>query len=95
MPYQKDGKRDYKREYKEYHGKPEQIKNRDKRNKARAEMEEEHGDLTGKDVDHKKPLIKGGSNEKDNLRLQDPSENRSVAKTKKKGTQKQKMKGNG
>lgn len=28
-------KRDYKKEYREYHGKPEQIKRRDARNKAR------------------------------------------------------------
>lgn len=30
--------RDYKKEYREYQGKPEQIKNRAKRNKARREM---------------------------------------------------------
>lgn len=30
--------RDYKKEYKNYHSKPEQIKNRAKRNKARREM---------------------------------------------------------
>lgn len=90
MPYMKNGKRDYDREYKEYHGKPEQIKNRDKRNKARADMEEKHGDLTGKDVGHKKALIKGGSNDMSNLRVEDKSKNRSVAKTKK-----NKMKGNG
>lgn len=95
MPYQRNGVRQYKKEYEEYHSKPEQIKNRAKRNKARAEMEEEHGDLTGKDVGHKKALIKGGSNDPENLRLEEPSHNRSVAKTKKKGTQKQRMKGNG
>lgn len=31
--------RDYKKEYRTYHGTPEQITNRSKRNKARREME--------------------------------------------------------
>ena len=30
--------RDYKKEYKDYHGKPEQIANRSSRNKARRKM---------------------------------------------------------
>ncbi len=47
--------RDYAKEYKTYHGKPEQIKRRDARNKARALMEKKglvrKGD--GLHVDHK------------------------------------------
>jgi hypothetical protein len=47
--------RNYKAEYKEYHGKPEQVKNRASRNKSRAIMEKKgkvhKGD--GKEVDHK------------------------------------------
>lgn len=70
--------RDYKKEYKEYHGKPEQIKNRAKRNSARAKMKAagkvRKGD--GKEVDHKKPLSKGGSNKKNNLRVVSRSTNR-------------------
>lgn len=63
--------RDYKKEYRDYHGKPEQIKKRDMRNKARRMMEKEgrvrKGD--GKEVDHKVPLSKGGSNSRRNLRI--------------------------
>jgi len=64
-------KRDYKKEYREYHGKPEQIKRRDARNKARRMMEKEgrgrKGD--GREGDHKVPLSKGGSNSRRNLRV--------------------------
>jgi hypothetical protein len=48
-------KRDYKKEYQEYHGKPSQIKDRASRNKARAQAVKNgsarKGD--GKEVDHK------------------------------------------
>lgn len=71
--------RDYKAEYKNYQGKPEQIANRTKRNKARADAMKDgrasKGD--GKDVDHKKPLSKGGSNAKSNTRVVSKSTNRS------------------
>lgn len=71
--------RDYKAEYKNYQGKPEQIKNRAKRNAARHQLEAQgrvhKGD--GKDVDHKKPLIKGGSTAASNLRVQSVHANRS------------------
>lgn len=70
--------RDYKKEYREYHSKPEQIRNRAKRNAARREMEEDgrvhKGD--GKDVDHKHALINGGSNRESNLRVVSRSANR-------------------
>ena len=58
--------RDYVKEYKEYHAKPKQIKNRAARNKARKILGLKPGD--GREVDHKKPLSKGGSNTKKNLR---------------------------
>ena len=67
-------KRDYKKEYKEYHGKPEQIEARAARNAARAEMGLSKGDK--REVDHIKPLSKGGSNSKKNLRVVARSTNR-------------------
>lgn len=77
-------KRNYKKEYANYQGKPEQIKNRSERNQARAAMEKagkvHKGD--GKDVDHKNPLIKGGSNSTSNLQVQSKHANRSYARTK-------------
>ena len=64
--------RDYKKEYENYHSKPEQIQNRSERNQARGLLASaglvHKGD--GKDVDHKKPLSKGGSNARSNLRVQ-------------------------
>jgi hypothetical protein len=83
MPYSKNGKRDYKREYEEYHADDKQKKNRAKRNAARRELEKEgvvrKGD--GKDVDHKRPLSKGGGNGRSNLRAVEASKNRSFART--------------
>lgn len=72
-------KRNYKKEYANYQGRPEQIANRSKRNKARREMEKEVGKtaLKGKDVDHKVPLSKGGSNSRRNLQVTSVSYNRS------------------
>lgn len=71
--------RDYKKEYANYHSRPEQIRNRAKRNAARRELMDEgrvrKGD--GKDVDHKRPLDKGGSNARSNLRVMSKSANRS------------------
>ena len=71
-------KRNYKKEYKEYHSKPEQRQNRSKRNMARREMMKKglvkKGD--GKEVDHIKPLSKGGSNGKKNLRVVSRKTNR-------------------
>ncbi len=78
--------RDYKKEYENYQGKPEQIKNRAARNAARSTMAKKglvkKGD--GKDVDHIKPLAKGGSN-KTGLRVVSKSANRSFARTKNAG----------
>lgn len=67
-------KRDYKKEYKDYHSKPEQKKNRAARNKARKDMGLKVGDP--REVDHKKPLAKGGSNKKSNLRVVSRTTNR-------------------
>jgi hypothetical protein len=48
-------KRDYKREYEQYHGRPAQIRQRASRNRARALMIRKHGKaaLTNHDVDHR------------------------------------------
>lgn len=72
-------KRDYKSEYANYHGQPEQIKKRAERVKARR-MLEKTGAVTkgdGKDVDHKKPLRSGGTTTKSNLRVRSMKANRS------------------
>lgn len=76
--------RNYAKEYANYQGSPEQIKNRAARNSARAEMVKKgvvkKGD--GKDVDHKRPIVKGGGNGASNLRAVPASQNRSFARTK-------------
>jgi hypothetical protein len=81
MPYV-NKPRPYKKEYDTYQGKPEQIKNRAKRNAARAELTKEgkvsKGD--GKDVDHTKPLSKGGTSARGNLKVKSASSNRSFSR---------------
>jgi len=71
-------KRNYAMEYRNYHGKPKQRKERAKRTKAREQMikkgKVKKGD--GKDIDHKKALRHGGSNGINNLRVRNKSENR-------------------
>lgn len=81
MPYV-NKPRPYAKEYEQYQGTPAQIKNRAKRNAARSEMEKAgrvaKGD--GKDVDHKKPLSKGGSTSKSNLAVKTAGANRSFSR---------------
>ena len=64
-------KRDYKKEYEQYHSKEKQKKNRALRNNARRTAEKQgrvhKGD--GKEVDHKKSLDKGGSNSQSNWQI--------------------------
>lgn len=67
-------KRDYRKEYDEYHGKAGQRKNRAARNRARTKMGLKKGDP--REVDHKNPLSKGGSNGKKNLRVTSRAVNR-------------------
>ena len=66
--------RDYKKEYREYHSKPEQIHKRSLRNQARRKMGLKTGDP--REVDHVKPLDKGGSNKRSNLRITSRRANR-------------------
>ena len=69
--------RDYKKEYANYHGKPEQIKKRAGRVKARRLMIKKVGKaaLQNKDVDHKDR--NANNNAYSNLRIQTKKENRS------------------
>jgi 5-methylcytosine-specific restriction endonuclease McrA len=60
-------KRDYAKEYKDFHGTPEQIA-------ARAKLGLSVGDK--RECDHKNPISNGGSNRKDNLRAVARSTNR-------------------
>ena len=75
-------KRDYRQEYDAYQGTDEQKRNRAKRNSARRKLAREgrvsKGD--GKDVDHKKPISKGGTNGGSNLRVVDSAKNRSFSR---------------
>jgi hypothetical protein len=70
--------RNYREEYDNYHGKPEQIANRAKRVQARRDVEKKVGKaaIAGKDVDHKKPLRNGGTNAPSNLRVATVKANR-------------------
>lgn len=66
--------RDYKKEYDSYHKKKEQKENRAKRNAARKKLGLKKGDK--REVDHKKPLSKGGTNSLKNLRVVSRKTNR-------------------
>lgn len=70
-------KRNYAREYAQFHGKPEEIARRSSRNKARRIMAKngsvKKGD--GRDVDHKN--MNPMDNRRSNLRVQSKSVNRS------------------
>lgn len=66
--------RDYEREYKLYHGKPEHIRERSARNKARRLLKLTVGDP--READHIKPLSRGGTNARKNLRAVSRATNR-------------------
>ena len=68
--------RDYKREYKNYHSRPEQRKNRSSRNLARRLMKKKLGikKIRGKDIDHKDKNPR--NNSRSNLRVRSISANR-------------------
>ena len=71
-------------EYESYGSRPDVMKKRAMRNAARRQAIRDgvvkKGD--GKDIDHIKPVSKGGTNAKSNLRAVPASENRSFARTK-------------
>tara|TARA_R100001463_G_scaffold131955_1_gene192284 strand:- start:222 stop:446 length:225 start_codon:yes stop_codon:yes gene_type:complete len=68
--------RDYKKEYENYHKKPEQRRRNDARKAARRLMVKKHGKakLAGKDIDHKDRNPKNNSTS--NLRIQSRKTNR-------------------
>lgn len=66
--------RNYKKEYREYHGKPENIKDRAKRNAARRLLGLKKGDP--READHKVAIKNGGGNSKENLRVVSRTTNR-------------------
>jgi hypothetical protein len=69
---------------KAFNARPEEVKKRALRNKARADYEKKHGDLPASvDVDHKKMMKDGGSNSASNLRAVSQTENRGWRKGKK------------
>lgn len=70
-------KRDYKKEYREYHSKPAQIKNRAMRNQARTKLGLNVGDP--READHRKPLSEGGTNHGNNLQAISRTKNRKKA----------------
>lgn len=78
ISYQKEKSWDHK------HKGGKRIKDRAERNKARAMVVKAKGKaaVKGKDVDHIKPLVKGGTTSLMNLAAVAPSKNRSFKRTK-------------
>ena len=73
-------KRNYKKEYANYHSKPVQKANRAGRNAARKIVKKAGVNTAGKDVAHKNGNPR--DNRRGNLTLQRPAQNRSFARTK-------------
>lgn len=71
----KKKKRNYKKEYKNYHSKPAAKKQRARNNKANRDAGT-YGNGDGKDIAHSKPKAKGET------KKQSPSKNRSFPRTK-------------
>jgi len=78
MPYVNKA-RPYKKEYEQQVARGEHPL-RMERQKARRAMDAKGVSRVGKDIDHKKPLSKGGSNSMANLILRSPSSNRSFSR---------------
>lgn len=71
---QTNGKRDYKHAYK-LQKKTGETEDQIERQKARREYDKKKIDRSGKDIDHIKPLRKGGKTVPGNLRLRNKSAN--------------------
>ena len=78
MPYVTKS-RPYKKEYEQQVARGEHPLRMD-RQTARRAMDAKGVNRTGKDIDHKKPLSKGGTNAASNLTLKSPSANRSFSR---------------
>jgi hypothetical protein len=67
-----------KKHYANYQGRPDQIKKRSERNKARRIMEKKLGKaaIAGKDIDHKVAMRNGGTSKPSNLRVRSVAANR-------------------
>jgi len=74
--------RDYRREVDLYTSRPDVIKKRDQQNAAHDAMEVKLGHPIHQDVDHIKPISKGGTNDPKNLRVVSPGKNRSFKRNK-------------
>ena len=74
-------KSNYKKEYKNYHSKSEQVKNRQSRNKARRILKSKGVIVKGKDVAHRNGNPK--DNRISNLTVKLASKNRSFSRTRK------------
>ena len=84
MPFMTNGKRDYKKEDawdRDHKGRKQE---RTERHKARAEMVKEGviSKHSSKQIDHKTPLSKGGSNSRSNLRAISAAKNESYPRNK-------------
>lgn len=74
MPFMTNGKRNYKKELAwEHKKKPNRVKDRAERNRARAEAGLKVGD--SRQADHKKPLSEGGAKNQKNVRVVSAKEN--------------------
>lgn len=86
MPSSKNYKRDYKQEYKTAKARGEigtgSNSDNAKRHRLRRKMLKLGMVKKGQDVDHKKPLSKGGSNTVGNARAVSPKKNRSFKRNK-------------
>ncbi len=83
MPFMTNGKRDYQKEKRwEHEQNPQRLKDRVKRVQIRREAIKEGiaKKFDGKQLDHKTPLSKGGSNALSNVRVTSPSKNMSFAR---------------
>lgn len=79
MPYNKDRKRDYKKEYKQdlEAGRSGPDSDQHERQRARRMYDKLGIDREDRHINHKKAIRNGGKSTKRNLRLRDPYENMS------------------
>ena len=80
MPNSKTAKRNYRKEYDNYHSSTTQKKNRAARNAARAKLKKGGALVKGKDVAHRNGNPR--DNRRGNLAVKTASQNRSYARTK-------------